>query len=74
MNIRKNGISKSPSGQSIDKARKKERFQVEKKKVTTKGSYKDMEQVTNLDQQTIQGAIEIVEKAADLEVEVPEKK
>lgn len=47
---------------------------MEKKKVTTEGTYQDMEKVTNLDQQTIEGAIEIVEKAANLEVEVPEKK
>ncbi len=47
---------------------------MKQKKVTTEGSYQDMEQVTNLDQATIQGAIDIVEKAANIEVEVPEEK
>lgn len=75
MSIRKNGISSSLSGQSIGNALFERRdLMMKQKKVTTKGSYQDMEQVTNLNQQTIQGAIDIVEKAANIEVEVPEEK
>jgi len=44
------------------------------KKVKTKGSYEDMSQVTNVDKNTIEGAIEVVEGAANIEIEVPEEK
>jgi hypothetical protein len=44
----------------------------DQKKVKTEGSYEEMEQATNLDKNTIQGAIKLVEQAANIEVEVPE--
>ncbi|MBP1930702.1 hypothetical protein [Ammoniphilus resinae] len=47
---------------------------MEQKKVKTKGSYEDMSQVTDLEKNTIEGAIDVVEGAANIEVEVPEEK
>ena len=47
---------------------------MEKKEVKTKGSVKEMAQYVEVDQQTIQGAIQLVENAANIEVEVPDKK
>lgn len=44
---------------------------MEKKKVKTKGSVNEMAQYADVDQQTIQGAIELVENTANIEVEVP---
>lgn len=44
---------------------------MEKKQVKTKGSVKEMAQYAEVDQQTIQGAIELVENTANVEVEVP---
>lgn len=47
---------------------------MEQKKVKTKGSLKEMSQYTELDEQTIQGAIQVVENSGTIEVEVPSDK
>ncbi|HJV44787.1 MAG TPA: hypothetical protein VJ824_03575 [Bacillota bacterium] len=46
---------------------------MDKKKVKTKGTLRDMSQYTNVDQSTIQDAIQVVEQASEMEIEVPEK-
>lgn len=45
-----------------------------KKSVKTEGSYKDMAQYAGVDEKTIEGAVNVVEQAADIDVEVPEEK
>lgn len=47
---------------------------MERKKVKTEGSLQDMAQMAGVDEQTIQGAIDRVEEAAQIDVEVPEEK
>jgi len=44
---------------------------MEKKKVKTKGSVEEMAQYTEVDQQTIQQAIDLVENTANIDVEAP---
>ncbi len=47
---------------------------MERKKVRTEGSLQDMAEMAGVDEQTIQGAINKVEEAAQIDVEVPEEK
>ncbi|WP_164984855.1 hypothetical protein [Ammoniphilus sp. CFH 90114] len=47
---------------------------MEQKKVKTEGSIQDMVKYTALDKQTIEQAINVVEQAANIDVEVPEEK
>jgi hypothetical protein len=47
---------------------------MDQKKVKTEGSYQDMAQQMGVDQETIQSGVEVVEQAANVEVEVPEEK
>ena len=47
---------------------------MERKKVVTEGSYQEMAQQMGVDQEAIQSGVEVVEQAANVEVEVPEEK
>ncbi|WP_170145311.1 hypothetical protein [Ammoniphilus oxalaticus] len=47
---------------------------MEKKQVKTKGTLKEMAQFAKVDEQTIQEAIQTVENAANLDVEIPKEK
>lgn len=46
---------------------------MEQKIVKTEGSLQEMAKMAGVDEQTIQGAIEKVEEAAQIEVEVPKE-